>query len=210
VIVLFGGTFDPVHHGHLRVAWDASLALDAVVRLMPCHTPPHRNHPRAAPAQRAEMLRLALEGQDRVALDTREVERGGVSYTVDTLRALRAETGADTPVVVLIGSDAFAGLPSWREWRSLFGLAHIGVLTRAGHEPALDPALREEAAARRCDDTAALRTTASGRVLALRVTPLEISSSAVRADLSNGREPRWLVPDPVLRYIAANDLYRSP
>jgi nicotinate-nucleotide adenylyltransferase len=177
---------------------------------MPCHTPPHRNPPRASPAQRAEMLRLALDGQHRVALDTREVDRGGVSYTVDTLRALRDEVGAHQPVVVLIGSDAFAGLPAWREWHALFELAHIGVLARAGHEPVLDAALRGEVEARRCGDAAALRDTPSGRVLELRVTPLEISSSAVRADLAAGREPRWLVPDAVLRYIATNDLYRSP
>ena len=210
MIAIFGGTYDPVHHGHLRVAWDASYALDCVVRLVPCHTPPHRKPPIAQAQQRAEMLRLALLGQDRLELDACEVERGGVSYTVDTLRALREAHGAAEPIVALVGADAFAALPTWRGWRELFELAHVGVLSRAGHERPLDPALGELVEAREADDAGALNRLPYGKVLRISVTPLEISASAVRADFVAGREPRWLVPDAVRRYIAAFDLYRAP
>lgn len=209
MIAILGGTFDPVHHGHLRVAWDASFALGCRVRLVPCRTPPHRDAPVAQPQQRAEMLRLALVGQDRLELDTGEIDRGGVSYTIDTLRALRAAHGAAEPIVALVGADAFAGLPTWRGWRELFDLAHVGVISRAGHEPPVDPELRGFVAGRETADAAALRRLPYGKVLRIPVTPLEISASAVRAELAAGREPRWLVPDVVLRYIAAFELYRS-
>ena len=210
MIAIFGGTYDPVHHGHLRVAWEASLALGAPVRLVPCHTPPHRGVPVANPQQRAEMLNLALEGQDRVVLDLREIERGGVSYTVDTLRALRSEAGAAEPIVALIGADAFAQLPTWRGWRELFELAHIGVVSRPGDAPALDPALRDVLAARSAADAETLHRLPFGKVLDIGVTALGISASAIRAGFAAGREPRWLVPDAVLRYVATVDLYRNP
>ncbi|HVF34213.1 MAG TPA: nicotinate-nucleotide adenylyltransferase [Candidatus Saccharimonadia bacterium] len=210
MIAIFGGTYDPVHHGHLRVAWDASFALGCRVRLVPCHTPPHRAPPVADPQQRAEMLKLALVGQDRLELDTIEVVRGGVSYTVDTLRALRAEYGAIEPIVALVGADAFATLPTWRGWHELFELAHIGVISRPGHDRALDPEFREFVAAREADDAAPLRRVPHGKLLRIAVTPLGISSSALREGVAAGREPRWLVPDAVQRYIAAFELYGAP
>ncbi len=209
-IALFGGTFDPVHLGHLRVAWDAAHALGCPVRLVPCATPSHRREPAAGAVQRIEMLKLALAGQDRLVLDPREVGRGGISYTVDTLRELRAEVGDARPIAALIGADAFVALPSWREWRELFVLAHLVVLTRAGHSPEWPAALRDAVAGRETDDAAALAEAAAGKVLRLPVTPLEISASAVRAELAGGREPRWLVPDAVLDYIVVQDLYRTP
>jgi len=127
-LAILGGTFDPVHIGHLNAAWEAAELLDADVRLMPANVPPHRPPPIASAQQRAAMLRAALQGQSRLALDTRELEREGPSYTVDTLAGLRAEQD-DRPLILLLGEDAFAALPSWHRWRELFDLAHIGVLT---------------------------------------------------------------------------------
>ena len=210
MIVVFGGTYDPVHHGHLRVAWEASQRLDAPVRLVPCHTPPHRRAPAAGAAQRAEMLDLAVAGQSRLVVDRIELERGGVSYTVDTLRALRDAHGATTPIVALIGADAFAKLSTWRGWRGLFELAHLAVLTRPGTVPNEDPALREEVSARRAASLDELRRLAFGKVASVDVTPLAISASAIREELARGEAPRFLVPDAVLDYIAARDLYRAP
>lgn len=210
MIVVFGGTYDPVHYGHLRVAWEASQQLEAPVRLVPCHTPPHRIAPVAGPAQRVEMLDLAIAGQDRLVVDRLEVERGGVSYTVDTLRALRTTHGATTPIVALIGADAFAQLSTWRGWRQLFELAHLAVLTRPGTDAIADPALREEVAARRAAAPSDLRALAFGKVAAIEVTPLSISASAIRAELARGGSPRFLVPDAVLDYVATRDLYRTP
>jgi nicotinate-nucleotide adenylyltransferase len=197
-VIFLGGTFDPVHNAHLRVAWEAAEALDADVRLMPAHVPPHRPAPVASAEQRVAMLRAALAGQDRLQLDTRELDRSEPSYTVDTLRQMRAEFGAGQSLILLLGADAFAGLPTWHEWRALFALAHIVVMTRPGHDTALSAELRDEVAARRAASAAELRAAPAGKVFDLPVTPLEISASRVRALLVAGREPRWLVPDALL------------
>jgi nicotinate-nucleotide adenylyltransferase len=205
-ILILGGTFDPVHVGHLRVALEASEMLGAPVRLMPAHVPPHRPAPVASAAQRVAMLRAALAGQDHLHLDTRELDRSEPSYTIDTLRGMRAEFGAARPLILLLGADAFAGLPTWHRWRELFDLSHITVMTRPGHDARLPADMETEVAARRAHSAADLRATPSGKVLDLPVTPLEVSASAVRALLSAGRDPRWLVPDALLadpRLLAA-------
>ena len=122
-LAIFGGTFDPIHLGHLCVAWEAAELLDAEVLMMPAGLPPHRPPPIASAAQRLAMLQVALRGQSRLIPDGRELAREGASYTVDTLAGLRAEQG-DRPLVLLLGADAFAGLPGWHEWQRLFELAH--------------------------------------------------------------------------------------
>jgi nicotinate-nucleotide adenylyltransferase len=207
-IAVLGGTFDPVHNAHLRVAWEAAEALDADVRLMPANVPPHRPAPVASPAQRVAMLRAALAGQSRLLLDERELRRDKPSYTIDTLREMRAEFGPDRPLILLVGADAFAGLPTWHEWNALFRYAHVAVLTRPGHGADLPTELGAEIAARRVTAASALRGAAFGKVLDLAVTPLEISASAVRALVAAGREPRWLVPDALLADPALLEPYR--
>src|SRR5690242_9784521 len=196
-LAILGGTFDPVHLGHLRAAWEASEALDAEVRLMPAHVPPHRPAPVASAQQRVAILRAALAGQGRLMLDTRELDRNGPSYTFDTLVSLRAEIN-ERPLVLLIGSDAFAGLPSWHRWRELFGLAHFGVLTRPGHVPPLPPELTAETARREVLRADALCSNPHGHVVRIAITQLEISATRIRALLREGREPRWLLPEAVL------------
>jgi len=209
-IAILGGTFDPVHNAHLRVAWEAAEALDADVRLMPAHVPPHRPAPVASANQRVAMLRAALAGQTRLTLDERELRRDAPSYTVETLRELRAELGNDRSLILLIGADAFAGLPTWHEWTALFDLAHLVVLTRPGHDADPPAQLLSAIADRRADGASELRRSARGRVLELAVTPLEISASAVRALLALGREPRWLVPDVLLGDPGLLAPYRRP
>lgn len=194
-IAILGGTFDPVHLGHLRVAWEAAEALGAQVHLMPANTPPHRPAPVADAQQRVRMLELALAGQDRLVLDTRELRRDGPSYTVDTLHELRAELSASRSLILLLGADAFAGLTTWHEWRRLFDLSHVVVLTRPGHAATLPPELALEIAARQAVTAKELQQSPAGKVLNLPVTPLEISASAVRGLLAAGREPRWLLPE---------------
>jgi nicotinate-nucleotide adenylyltransferase len=197
-LAIFGGTFDPVHIGHLRAAWEASEALDAEVRIVPAKIPPHRPQPVASANERAAMLRAALMGQDRLALDLRELEREGPSYTVDTLASLRAEVGDRRPLVVLIGADAFAGLSAWHRWRELFDLAHMCVLTRPAQIPAMPDELAGEVAARTVDDAASLRNGPAGCVLNMVVSALGISATRIRALLAEGSEPRWLVPQALL------------
>jgi nicotinate-nucleotide adenylyltransferase len=201
-LAILGGTFDPIHLGHLCVAWEASELLDAEVHLMPASVPPHRTPPVATAAQRVALLRVALRGQSRLLLDARELERVGPSWTVDTLRGLRTEQGA-RPLVLLLGADAFAGLLTWHRWRELFALAHIGVLSRPGVSAALPEELEAEVAPRRTTRVDALRTQPGGKVIDLAVTPLEVSATRIRQLLADGRDPRYLLPaglfgDPAL------------
>lgn len=207
-LAIFGGTFDPIHFGHLRTAWEAGEALDADVRLVPSRVPPHRPQPVASAAQRRKMVELALARQGRLTLDARELERDGHSYTIDTLIELRKEIGAERSLVLLVGADAFAGFPSWKRWVELFDHAHVGVLTRPGHEDALPDVLAATVATREVRGPSALRDAPSGLVVRLPVTPLEISASAIRALLAAGHEPRYLVPDAVIEYVRREGLYR--
>ena len=206
-LAILGGTFDPVHIGHLNAAWEAAELLDAEVRLMPASVPPHRPPPIASAEQRVAMLRAALQGQSRLTLDTRELEREGPSYTVDTLAELRAEQG-DRPLVLLLGEDAFAGLPSWHRWRELFGLAHVGVLTRPGAEPTWSGELTEAISERLVADPWAVRAVPSGWVTLAPVTPLEISATRVRELLGAGHQPRYLLPLELLNSPALLAQYR--
>lgn len=206
-IALFGGTFDPVHYGHLRAAWEAAEQLDADVRLMPANVPPHRPQPVLDAGRRVELLALALAGQTRLTLDTRELDRAGPSYTVDTLRELRAEIGNDRPLVLLVGADAFAGLPSWNRWLQLFDLAHVGVLDRPGPARARPDELVAQLDARHDTLDGSWRTRAAGRILSLDVTDLDISATAIRAELAAGHEPRFLLPDAVLGAIREQGWY---
>lgn len=201
-LAIFGGTFDPVHLGHLSVAWEAAELLDAEVRLMPANVPPHRPAPTASAQARVALLRAALREQTRLSVDTRELDRSGPSYTVDTLRELRAEQNS-RPLILLVGADAFAGLSSWHAWRELFELAHIGVLTRPGVDASLPAELAEAVRDRLTQDLGALRDRPAGSVAELAVTPLEISATRIRELLASGRDPRYLLPcgifaDPAL------------
>lgn len=192
-LAIFGGTFDPVHVGHLSVAWEASELLDADVHLMPASVPPHRPAPAASADQRVAMLRAALQGQSRLMLDTRELQRSGPSYTFDTLAELRAEHG-DRSLVLLMGADAFAGLPGWHRWQELFDVAHIGVLSRPGMATAMPDALLHTIRHRRIHAANELAEKPAGNVIELSVTPLEISATHIRDLLASGRDPRYLLP----------------
>ena len=208
-LALLGGTFDPVHLGHLRVAWEAAEALDVEVRLLPARAPPHRPQPIASAEARVALLRAALAGQDRLGLDLRELARPGPSYSVDTLTELRAEQGTQRPLLLLLGQDAFAGLPTWRRWMQLFQLAHIVVLTRPASLPIWPDSLQQQWRKRAVTAPAALRATPAGAVFNLRVSALEISASQVRALLAAGREPRYLLPDALLADAALLAPYRA-
>lgn len=208
-IGILGGTFDPVHYGHLRPALELleGLALGEV-RLLPCGVPPHRSTPVATPSQRRAMLELALEEQTGLRLDTRELERPGPSYMVDTLSSLREEL-PDTPLCLLLGSDAFLGLTGWHRWQELTGLAHLVVMHRPGWTfAAADATLAQLLAGHRVDSHAALVAHPAGAILLQPVTQLDISATAIRAQIAAGRSPRYLLPDAVWGYIRAQGLYR--
>jgi nicotinate-nucleotide adenylyltransferase len=212
-LAILGGTFDPVHFGHLGLASEVrdALALDGV-RLVPSADPPHRHPPRASAADRVAMLRLAVADAPGLTVDTREITRGGKSYTVDTLADLRAEMPA-RPLVLLVGADAFHGFPGWHRWRTLFDLAHIVVVPRpgVGLERGLSPELLAAWQQRRVDDPQLLRERPAGTIYVQPVTAQPISSSFIRSRLAAGApsvEIAGLLPASVLAYIESHRLYR--
>lgn len=207
---LLGGTFDPLHNGHLRLAEEAmtKLAL-ARVRLIPAGRPPHREAPGASAADRLAMCRLAAAGNPGLEIDPSEVESEAPSYTHTTLSRLRCEQGQTRPLVLLLGVDAFNGLASWHRWRELFELAHIAVASRPGHplEPErLPPELAREWLARQIAPTDVASSPAGG-LLAFTITALDISATAIRELVSRQQSPRYLLPDSLLDYIAQHHLY---
>ena len=214
-VVMLGGTFDPVHYGHLRLADELQRTLRLPdMRLVPSGDPPHRNAPHASAAHRVAMLELARREFPDLAVDTREIARAGKSYTVRTLESLRAED-AKRPLAWIVGADALLGLPTWHRWRELFALAHLIVVGRPGVdlEGAMPAALRREWRARLSADPAALRARPAGAIYRHDVTPQPISSTAIRAELARGptglAAVRGLLPRDVLTYIARNGLYRA-
>lgn len=206
-IGILGGTFDPIHYGHLRTAFEMLQALDlAEVRFIPSSDPPHRGRTCADARLRLEMVRVATAGQPGFAVDDRELEREGPSYTVDTLISLREEHG-DTPIGLIIGMDAFLGLTGWYRWEEILGLAHVVVAHRPGWKaPDMGPLgdLLGEYGTHRIAD---LHTEACGRVHVHAVTQLEISSTEIRELVAAGRDPRFLMPDSVRDVILQSSCY---
>lgn len=213
---VLGGTFDPIHTGHLRLAEEAREALGlGGVRLIPAGQPPHRGEPGSTAEDRLAMARLAAAGNPGFSVDDGEVRSRHKSYTVPTLERLRAEIGPQQSLVLILGADAFAGLPTWHRWTDLFVLAHIAVANRPGYAPhgrrwpaTLSPALDAACAGRHTADPAELRHTPAGRVVPFDMTPLAISASLIRDLVRNGHSARYLLPESVLDYIAAHHLYR--
>ena len=210
---IFGGTFDPLHYGHLRLAEEAADALDlARVRWIPAGQPALRGVPQASAAQRLEMVRLAIAGNPRFEVDAAEVEAAQPSYTVATLTRLRAADacGTQRPLVLLLGADAFAHLADWHRWEALFDLAHLGVAHRPGFplDPACLPAaLAQHYRQRVCQDPSALAAAPAGRIATFAMTPLDISATKIRALLSKRCSPRYLMPDALIAYIRDHQLY---
>lgn len=212
-IGLLGGTFDPIHFGHLRLAEELAEALDIdQVRFIPAGNPPHRGEPRAEARHRLEMARRAVAGNPRFVLDEREISKDGPSYSVDTLAELRVELPADTPLVLFMGSDAFLGLTTWHEWRRLFDLAHIAVAHRPGFSPslwedALPDTLRRQLTKRISEQPDELAQAPAGRVFLHAITQLDISASQIRDRCLRGKSLRYLLPDSLIDYINENHLY---
>jgi nicotinate-nucleotide adenylyltransferase len=212
---LFGGSFDPVHFGHLRLAAELREALSlGRVAFLPTGRPWQRGRDtHASGAHRAAMLRLATAGDGGFVVDERELAREGDTYTIDTLEAVRREVGAACPLVFLCGSDTFAKIDTWHRWESIFDYAHFAVAVRADDAhwqargmAAIPPVLRPRVTAERGD----LSSAPAGRIIALPMTPLAISSTAIRDLAAAGSTIRYLTPDPVVGYIQQHSLYGSP
>jgi len=209
MIGILGGTFDPIHYGHLRTALDVQQALGLEqVRFIPLRDPPHRGRPQLAAGERLALLQAALTGQPGFLADDRELHREGPSYTLDTLRSLRRELGPSVSLCLLLGQDAFLGFPEWHRPREILDLAHLVVMRRPDAPPPQRPELEPLVAGRQVEDPARLRLAPGGLLYWVRVTQLEISATAIRELLARDLSPRFLLPDAVLERIRQRGLYR--
>jgi len=204
---IFGGTFDPVHNGHLRTAFELREALRLTeVRFLPTGNPPHRDQAQASAEQRLALVRAAVAGEPCFTVDDRETRRSGPSYSVDTLAELRAEF-PQRPLCLLLGMDAFLGLPNWHRWREIPELAHVVVAHRPGWKAPTQGPLGEVMADRGTGSVRELHAAPAGKVFVLAVTQLEISSTELRQLIARGRNPRYLVPDSVCKLLAETGWY---
>lgn len=203
---IYGGTFNPVHYGHLRTAIEVkeAFALESV-RMLPCYQPPHRHQPTVSAKMRQQMLELAIAHQPDLICDSRELEREGYSYMVDTLATLKQDFPKES-LLLFMGTDAFGGLSSWHQWQDLFKLAHIVVMTRPN---SINPCLSEFLKTRLCDSKATLNHHEAGKLFFQSVTQLDISATLIRTRQAQGKSLRFLLPDNVIDYIEQHQLYRN-
>jgi nicotinate-nucleotide adenylyltransferase len=205
-IGILGGTFDPIHHGHLRLAIEIREALDlAEVRLLPARVPNLREDPGASPAQRLAMLEIAIKGTG-LRIDPRELHTSGVSYSIDTLAALRAEVGPQ-PLCFILGQDAFNGLPRWHRWAELLGFAHLVVATRPGYHRPTDGELHTLLARAETKEVAALSRVAAGHILLQAIPLLPIAATELRTRVRAGHNLVGLTSAGVADYIRHHQLY---
>lgn len=200
-IGILGGTFDPVHHGHLRLAIEMREALAlSMVKLVPAPNPRLRDSPSTPASHRLRMLEAAVESEHYLEVDDREIHRQGPTTTVETLRSFRAELG-NTPICLIVGADAFSRFNQWIDWETLPELAHIAVAHRPGAQlPDAGP-VAALVRARGTDDPETLKRSAAGSIIVREIPALDISGSQIRARLESGRSIRYLVPEAIINLI---------
>jgi nicotinate-nucleotide adenylyltransferase len=206
-IGMFGGTFDPIHYGHLRTALEIQTRLDlAQVRFVPCNQPPTEKAPLLSARDRFSMVAAAIESEPGFVADRRELDRPGVSYTAETLASLRAEW-PQTPIAMIVGMDAFLSLTTWYRWQAILDLAHIVVAHRPGWQVPDEGELARLIEARRAPTVESLHRRRAGLIQIEAVTQLEISSTELRRSISLGIDPKYLVPPAVRALILATECY---
>ena len=213
LVGIFGGTFDPIHYGHLRVAEEIveTVGLQKMY-FVPAGMPRLRHSPVASSQHRVEIVRLAIQKNPDFVLDEREIYRDGVSYSIDTVREFKQEFGEEVRLCFILGADAFIKLPEWNNWKELFNLCHFIVSTRPGYsltliKELLSKELREECSQRWVSNTESLRKDTSGLIFIASTTMLDISATTIRAHIAVGRSVRHLVPSVTVNYISENKLY---
>lgn len=206
--VVLGGTFDPVHNGHLRAAVELAESLGAHrVELIPARDPVHRGKPGAPAAARRRMLELAVQHEPSLHVNAIELEATRESYTLFTLQELREEIGDHAPLILVVGMDAFLLLDTWKGWDSLLDYCHILVMRRPGYQPDFSSVIEQLYNTHSVEQLDPLLQQAAGKIYVFEQTPLDVSATRVREIISSGQNPRYLVPDPVWDYIQENELY---
>lgn len=204
---ILGGTFDPIHMGHLRLALEIYQALDlAKVHMVPTFMPMYRKQPVATPEQRFNMVQCAVAGEPALIADKREIRRGGSTYTIDTLIEMRSEY-PDTPTCLIIGIDAFLGLPSWHRWKEILDYTHIVVAHRPHYHLPQNGMISDLIKERQQTDVSFIHENMAGGILLRPITALEISATDIRKQIAMGRNPRYLLPDSVYDYIKQHGTY---
>lgn len=207
---ILGGTFDPFHYGHLRLAIECHEKLNLKnLRLVPLYKPPHRDAPVATAEQRLAMLSLAVRDHGFLQIDDCELQRRGVSYTVDTVKHLRDKAGK-IPLCLLMGRDAFNNLTGWRDWQNLIGYAHIVVVDRPGNSLASNEAsLAEFIHQHRTNKLDELHAQPASKLFELEIPLLDISATQIRSTIHSGNDPSGLLPEAVMEYIYTHSLYQQ-
>ena len=210
LVGLLGGTFNPIHNGHLRLAQELADALNfSEVRFIPSANPPHKTAPQVSAAHRAEMVKLAISSNPIFKLDARELQRTGASYTIDTLISLQEELGGSVALCLMMGSDAFSKLNTWHRWQALLDYCHIILVQRPAS--ATQPQLSEELSVLLHDhyteNISDLTNENAGYIHMQKITSLDITSTNIRAQLESELSPRYLMPNNVIAYIKNNKLY---
>jgi nicotinate-nucleotide adenylyltransferase len=208
-VAVFGGTFNPVHYGHLRSALELVERLQLTqLRMLPCAVPPHRELPACSAEHRAAMVELAVAGEPRLACDPRELQRPGKSYSIDTLMDLRRELGAGCSLCLVMGCDAVLEITGWHRWQELLDWAHVVVIARPGWHLPGSGIVADWLEQHRMTASDALRQRPAGGIIIEELRPLAISSTEIRDLLGVGQSVRYLLPEPVLDYIQTYNLYR--
>jgi len=209
-IGILGGTFNPIHFGHLRMAQELADALQFdEIRFIPAASPPHKNTPTISAEHRAAMVRLAIAGNPVFSCDERELHRNGASYSIDTLQSLRAELGAQASITLFMGSDAFTKFDTWHRWQEIIQYCHIALVQRPhAHQDNLPKVLEPFLHKHYTKNSDDLHTAPAGYVTMRQITALEISSTAIRTLFEQGCSARYLMPDSVIDYIQKCQLYR--
>ncbi len=208
LVGVFGGTFNPVHYGHLRSALELVERLQLEqLRLMPSASPPHRDAPECSAERRAAMVELAVSGEPRLICDAREMQRPGKSYTIDSLIELRGELGTQQGLCMVLGCDAVQDIATWHRWQELLDWAHIVIITRPGWQLPRAGELAQWLKAHQLESSELLRQRPCGGIVIEELRPLAISSTEIRDLLASGRSARYLMPQSVLDYIQTHTLY---
>ena len=208
LVGVFGGTFNPVHYGHLRSALELVERLQLEqLRLMPSASPPHRDTPECSAERRAAMVELAVSGEPRLVCDAREMQRPGKSYTIDSLIELRGELGTQQGLCMVLGCDAVQDIATWHRWQELLDWAHIVIIARPGWQLPRAGELAQWLKTHQLESPELLRQRPCGGIVIEELRPLAISSTEIRDLLASGRSARYLMPQSVLDYIQTHTLY---